>query len=317
MHTVRQPDAPADPRAVRRAALLPSRAVTTDEYLDVNRTNWDSRAAVHARGYGIEALLADPQRLSDVVTFDRPRLGSVDGLDVVHLQCHIGTDTLSLARLGARVTGVDLSGGSLDEARSLADRAGAAIDYVQSDVYAAPQALGGRQFDLVYTGIGALCWLPSIQRWAQTVAALLRPGGRLFVRDGHPVLLATLAQTVGTEHPDRAQQPWITGPGAATPALELPYFEQPAPLVWDDEQTYGGTGTVAQPRSMEWNHGLGEIVTAVLDAGLELTSLTEHDSAPWDALPGLMALDPATGEYRLTDRPERLPATFTLTARRP
>ncbi|MFC8923225.1 class I SAM-dependent methyltransferase [Cellulosimicrobium sp. NPDC057127] len=290
--------------------------MAADEYLDVNRTNWDARATVHAQAYGFERLLADPHRLSDVVAFDRPRLGEVSGLDVVHLQCHLGTDTLSLARLGARVTGVDLSGTSLDEARRLAERAGADVEYVQSDVYSAPEALDGRQFDVVYTGIGAICWLPSIRRWAQTVAALLRPGGRLFLRDGHPVLLSTLAMTVGDEHDDRAQQSWISGPGALTPALELPYFEQPEPLVWEDELSYAGAEKLAQPRSMEWNHGLGEIVTAVLDAGLELTSLTEHDSVPWDALPGLMVEDETTGEHRLRDRPERLPASFTLTARR-
>ena len=291
--------------------------VTADEYLEVNRSNWDSRARVHAQAYGLDELLADPARLSPVVAFDRPRLGELTGLDVVHLQCHIGTDTLSLARLGGRVTGVDLSGASLDEARRLAARAGADIAYVQSDVYAAPAALGGRTFDVVYTGIGAICWLPSIQRWARTVAELLRPGGRLHIRDAHPVLLASLEMTVGTEHEDRVQQPQISGPGARTPALELPYFEQPAPLVWEDELSYAGTGRVEQPRSMEWNHGLGEIVTAVLDAGLELTSLTEHDSVPWDAMPGLMVRDEATGEHRLRDRPERLPASFTLTARRP
>jgi 2-polyprenyl-3-methyl-5-hydroxy-6-metoxy-1,4-benzoquinol methylase len=288
--------------------------VTTDDYLQVNRANWDSRAAVHVQSYGIEGLLADPERLSGVVAFDRPRLGDVAGLDVVHLQCHLGTDTLSLARLGARATGVDLSGGSLAEARRIAESAGAQIEYVESDVYAAPEALGGRQFDLVYTGIGALCWMPSISRWAQTVARLLRPGGRLFVRDGHPVLLSALAMAATIDHADRAQQPWITGAGGLTPALELPYFEQDQPIVWDDETTYAGTGSVEQSRSMEWNHGLGEIVTAVLDAGLELTSLTEHDSVPWDALPGLMVRDEA-GEYRLRDRPERLPATFTLAAR--
>lgn len=290
--------------------------MAADEYLDLNRTNWDSRATVHAKGYGIDRLLADPTALSEVVAFDRPRLGDIAGLDVVHLQCHLGTDTLSLARLGARVTGVDLSGTSLEEARSLAQRAGADIEYVQSDVYAAPEALGGRQFDVVYTGIGAICWLPSIQRWAQTVAALLRPGGRLFIRDGHPVLNAAMAMTVVAEHPDREQQPWMTGPGGTTVALELPYYEQVEPLVWNDEYTYAGDEKVAQPRSMEWNHGIGEIVTAVLDAGLELTSLTEHDSVPWDALPGFMVLDEDINEYRLRERPERLPASFTLTARR-
>ena len=284
------------------------------EYLELNRTNWDSRATVHADAYGLERFVEDPGHLSSVVRFDRPRLGDIAGLEAVHLQCHLGTDTLSLARLGARVTGVDLSGVALAEARALAERAGADVEYVQSDVYSAPEVLRGRRFDLVYTGIGAICWLPSIERWAHTVAAILRPGGRLFIRDGHPVLLAALAMTVGEEHADRAQQSWITGPGERTVALELPYFEQLDPIVWEDQFSYAGTEKVAQPRSVEWNHGLGEIVTAVLGAGLELTSLTEHDSAPWDALPGAMVVDESTGEYRLRDRPERLPATFTLTA---
>lgn len=286
------------------------------DYRVVNRANWDARVPVHlAGGYGIDALLADPAALSDVVRFDRPRLGDLTGLDVVHLQCHLGTDTLSLARLGARVTGLDLSGESIRAARDLAARAGASIDYVRSDVYDAVGALGAGRFDLVYTGIGALCWLPSIAGWARVVAALLKPSGRLFVREGHPVLNSLLGMTVADDHPDRAQQPWISGPGQATPALELPYFEQVQPLQWRDAVTYGGEEEVASPLMVEWNHGLGEIVTALLEAGFELTGLHEHDSVPWEALPGLMSLDDATGEYRLTQRPERLPATFTLTAR--
>lgn len=287
----------------------------SDDYRVVNRANWDARVPVHlAGGYGIADLLADPSALSDVVRFDRPRLGDLAGLDAVHLQCHLGTDTLSLARLGARMSGLDLSGEAVAAARDLAARAGVGIDYVRADVYDAVEVLGGGRFDLVYTGVGALCWLPDIRRWAQTVAGLLRPGGRLFVRDAHPVLLAALAQRVADEHPDRAQQPWISGPGEQTVALELPYFEQPAPVRWSDPGSYSGTGVVASPESVEWNHGLGEIVTAVLDSGLRLTGLDEHDSVPWEALPGLMRLDPGTGEYRLQRRPERLPATFTLTA---
>ena len=290
--------------------MLPAMA---EEYLQINRANWDSRAPIHVRGYGIERFLAEPDAISDVVAFDQPRLGRLDGLDVLHLQCHIGTDTLSLARLGAAsVTGVDFSPVSLDAARRLAEDTATPITYVESDVYAAPSALAGRRFDLVYTGIGAIGWLPSIARWAQVVAALLRPGGRLFIRDGHPVLNAILAMEVGAEHPDRAQQPWISAPGQLTPALELPYFEQAEPLVWTQDFTYSGEGEVTSPVTHEWNHGIGEIVTAVLDAGLELTSLTEHDSVPWAPFEG-MVLDDA-GEYRLAERPWRLPASFTLTA---
>ena len=285
-----------------------------DDYLAINAANWDSRAPLHARAYGIERYLADPAALSDVVRFDRALLGDVAGLDTVHLQCHIGTDTLSLHRLGARMTGVDLSGASIDHARQLAAGAGADITYVQSDMYSAPQALDHRTYDLVYTGIGAICWLPSIERWARTVVELLRPGGRLFIRDMHPVLNASLAMTVADDHPDRAQQSWISGPGDVTIALEMPYWEQPQGMEWNDEVTYTGDEIVSSPLSVEWNHSLGEIVMAVLGAGLRLTTLVEHDSVPFQPFPGAMTCDPETGEYRLAVRPERLPATFTLIA---
>lgn len=287
------------------------------DYLRINRENWDSRAPIHAQNYGIAALLADPDALSGVVRFDLPRLGRLDGLDVVHLQCHIGTDTLSLARLGAAsVTGVDLSPVSLGEARRLAAAAGTSIDYVEADVYSAPDALG-RQFDLVYTGIGAICWLPRIDKWAQTVAALLRPGGRLFIRDGHPVLNALIQVELGPDPADREQQPTITPGGGQTVSLEMPYYEQEQWLTWREERTYAGDDLVTSPVSVEWNHSLAEIVTAVLDAGLQLTSLAEHDSVPWEPFPGLMSYDARTEEYRLTDRPQRLPASFTLTAVKP
>jgi 2-polyprenyl-3-methyl-5-hydroxy-6-metoxy-1,4-benzoquinol methylase len=165
-----------------------------EDYLAINAANWDSRAPLHARAYGIERYLDDPTALSDVVRFDGALLGDIAGLDTVHLQCHIGTDTLSLHRLGARMTGVDLSGASIDHARQLAADAGADITYVQSDVYSAPEALEHCTYDLVYTGIGAICWLPSIERWARTVAERVaghdrrrRPSGpRSAVLDQRP-----------------------------------------------------------------------------------------------------------------------------------
>lgn len=288
-----------------------------DDYLEINAANWDARAELHAGpgGYRLD-LFDDREWLSQVVCFDRPRLGDLTGVVGLHLQCHLGTDTVSLSRLGASMTGLDLSRRSLEVAREVAARAGEEVEFVRSEVYAAPEALAERTFDLVYTGIGALCWLPDIRRWGRTVARLLRPGGRLFVRDGHPVLHSTVGVVVRDHTPDRDQQPWISGPGDATPALELPYCETTEGLTWSDEVSYAGEGKVTSPVSREWNHALSEIVMAVLDAGLRLELLVEHDSVPWDALPGLMVED-EHGEFRLRDRPERLPASFTLVARMP
>ncbi len=158
--------------------------------LVVNRARWDERAPAHAASpqYAVDRFRVDPGFLSKVVRFDVPRLGDVRGLRCVHLQCHIGTDTVSLARLGADMTGLDFSAASLQQARQLADAAGVTVSFVEAELYRALEVLPTGEFDLVYTGIGALCWLPDIRRWAGVVAALLRPGGRLFIREAHPVL---------------------------------------------------------------------------------------------------------------------------------
>ena len=269
------------------------------DYRELNRANWDERAPAHAAspGYDVQRFVYDPDHLSGVVRFDLPRLGDVRGLRGIHLQCHIGTDTLSLARLGAAMTGLDFSAPALAEAAELARRTGSVLDLHQADVYDAVEVAGAGSFDLVYTGIGALCWLPDIRRWAEVVAGLLRPGGRLFLREGHPMLWA-LAEP--------------SGDGRVV--VEFPYFERPEPLVWDDASTYVETDVVLRSTvTHEWNHGLGEIVTALLAVGFELTALEEHDSAPWDALPGMTVRD-EHGEFRLRDRPERLACTYTLQA---
>jgi SAM-dependent methyltransferase len=269
------------------------------DFRSVNRATWDERAPAHAASpdYGFDRFATDPAFLSNVVRFDLPRLGDVSGLRGAHLQCHIGTDTVSLSRLGARMTGLDFSAAALAEARRLALVAGADVDFVEGDVFDAAARLGAGRFDLVFTGVGALCWLPDVRRWAQVVADLLKPGGRLFLREGHPMLWA-LAD--------------VREDGLLV--VEHPYFEREEPTVWDEPGTYVETdATFAHNLTHEWNHGLGEIVTALHDAGLRLTMLVEHDSVPWEALPGHMErLD--GGEWRLADRPWRLPHSYTLQA---
>jgi len=270
-----------------------------EHYGAVNKANWDERVAAHAASpdYHVDEFIADPSYLSEVARFDLPLLGDVSGLRGVHLQCHIGTDTISLARLGAAMTGVDFSGPAVRQARALAEQTGADATFVESDVYEAAEAVGRGAFDFVFTGIGALCWLPSISRWAQVVAGLLRPGGRLFIREGHPMLW-----TLQDSRDDNLL------------VVEYPYFERDEPIVFDEGGTYVATDVVfEQTVTHEWNHGLGEIVTALLDAGMGITGLTEHDSVPWEAQPGRME-EIGGGEWRLADRPWRLPHSYTLQA---
>jgi SAM-dependent methyltransferase len=273
------------------------------DYLDANRANWDDRAGAHAArtglGYQVQRYVDDRTLLSDVVRFDLDRLGDIRGLRTAHLQCHIGTDTLSLARLGARVTGLDFSPVGVAEARSLVAETGDAVDFVEADVYAALSVLEPGSFDLVYTGIGALCWLPSIDRWAKVVAGLLAPGGRLFLREGHPILWAMDERLADDLH------------------LRFSYFEQQTPLEWDDDSTYVPTDRpMTATKTYEWNHGLGEIVTALLNAGLALTMLVEHDSVPWEALPGQMVERP-DGEFALDTLAGVAPLSYTIQAVKP
>ena len=277
-----------------------STGVIDSRYYRDNLAAWDERAPAHARaaGYKVSRFHEDPAYLSDVVTFDVPLLGDVSGLDGVHLQCHIGTDTVSLSRRGARMKGLDFSGESIAQARALAQETGADIEFVQSDVYAAVDVLGREQFDFVFTGIGALCWLPDVRRWAQVVHDLLRPGGFLFIREGHPMLWA-MDESVDDE--------LVAG---------YPYFEVPTPVTDEHDGSYLPVDTTFRSDvSHSWNHGIGETVMALLDTGMALDLLVEHDSCPWEALPGKMA-EGEDGEWRLLERPERLPLTYTLKAHR-
>lgn len=211
------------------------------------------------------------------MTFDLPRLPDLTEKKVVHLQCHIGTDTLSLARLGAaKVAGLDLSPVGLREARNLVSSAAAGekVRFVEGDVYAAPDLLGRGEWDVVFTGIGALGWLPDIKQWAETVVVLLRVGWELFIREGHPVLFA-----IGDRDPTRL-------------VVEYPYFETEVGIVSEEPSTYVRLemeGEVFEAKkTVEWNHGLGEIVSALLGVGMRITTLMEHQSVPWNALPGQM-----------------------------
>ena len=278
------------------------RDVADRNWVDVNLANWNSRVPHHVAGYGLQKYLDDRTSLSEVVQFDVPRLGDITGLDVVHLQCHIATDTLSLARLGARsVTGLDFSQPAIDEAIRFTREAGADVRFVCAEVYRALEVLEPASFDLVYTGIGALCWLPSVRQWAEVVAALLRPGGRLFIRESHPVVWSLS---------DPRDDELIV--------VEYPYFELPGGTHFREELTYvEHEGTVESPDTVGFNHGLGEIFNALWDAGLEITGFDEHRSIPWNPL-GTAMVEAAgsPGEYELRERGERLPLTYTLRARK-
>jgi SAM-dependent methyltransferase len=267
-----------------------------DERLVANRENWDDRVPIHAASefYDVDGWLAGDR---EPRPWELEVLGDVSGLDVVHLQCHFGLDTLSLAHAGARVTGLDFSPAAIATARDLAERSGLAerARFVEADVHAAAQVLAPERFDLVYVSLGALCWLPSVAAWAGQVRALLRPGGRLFLHEAHPLSFAMM---------------WTE------PTMETSYFEEVEPYVDDDGHTYtDGEQPIAHARNYQWNHGLAEVVTAVLDQGLRLDRLEEHDWTSYERFEWLEERRPQ--RYETPPGHIRMPLSFTLVASLP
>lgn len=262
-------------------------------YVEANRQWWDGVVPIHeaSRGYDREGFLRGEKPLCPVELAELgPRVG---GKTLLHLQCHFGMDTLNWARLGAKVTGLDFSEPALEAARRLSRDSGIAGRFVHADVYEAAQVLG-ETFDVVYTGIGALCWLPDIARWARVVAACMRPGGSLYVYEGHPMLW-----TLDEQRSDGQL------------VVATPYFEQPEPTPFEGDSTYVDGPKLQRCRTYSWNHGLGEIVTALIEAGLRIEFLREHREVPWQALPGMEAVGTGTsgadGRYQ-SNRMWRLPA---------
>jgi SAM-dependent methyltransferase len=267
-----------------------------DHQRKVNRANWDSRVDTHfsSEEYGVARFQSDPAHLSGVVQFDRTNLGDIAGKSLVHLQCHIGTDTVSLARLGAKVTGVDFSEKSIEAARHLSDLAATPARFVVSEVYDTPDTLA-EKFDIVYTGVGAICWLPDIAGWARVVSELLKPGGMFYLREGHPVMWS-----LDFENKDDGRL-----------SFKYPYFEG-EPNEFDFDYTYAGQGLVSHPKTFDWNHGVGEILSALIGAGLRLDAIDEYDFCEWQGLDNMVETD--EGVWRLPEESVRIPLMWSVRA---
>lgn len=246
-----------------------------DRYTTDNLANWDDRVAIHAASdlYAIDRLVSDPDHLSSIVVFDREYLGDVSGKTLLHPQCHIGTDTLSWAKLGASVTGIDFSGAALEVARDAGSQLGVDARFIESELIASPDVLKDT-FDIVYTGVGAICWMPGIDQWAETMATFTRPGGTFYIREGHPVLWA-----LDYEREDDLL------------SITEHYFEQGRPSTWQDSETYAGEGTLEHVTTHSWNHGLGEIFTALTNSGFVIDIFEEHRFLEWQALPHMVEVD--------------------------
>jgi SAM-dependent methyltransferase len=252
--------------------------------IEVNRRNWDERATIHARdttgGYMLERFIAGEDALHEI---EAAELGSVAGKRVLHLQCHIGRDTLCLVRRGARATGVDFSAAALAVARQLSERTGLAADFVEGTVDDVPRLAPG-PFDMVFTTWGTICWLPDMRQWARVIASVLAPGGELYFADAHPAL-RVLEEKAGE---------LVVTYDHRTPIER--------PLSFTEATTYTGDPTImTNQQSHEWMHPLSAILGGLIDAGMTVTMFREHEILPWRGLPSMV---------RAGERMWRLPETY-------
>jgi len=267
-----------------------------NEHLGANLAWWNERVSFHAASdfYDLESFKRGRITL---MPLERRELGNVEGRSLLHLQCHFGLDTLSWARLGAQVTGVDFSEKAIDLARSLAAELGIDAVFIHSDVYDLP-SLHERRYDVVYTSYGVLSWLPDLTRWAEVIAHCLKPGGTFYVAEIHP-----FAYVFNDEE------------DAQDLEVHYPYFHDPQPLRFEFDGSYAAPEARTDHKvTYEWSHSLSDVVNAVLSAGLRLEFVHEFPFASFKMYPFLEKGE--DGWWWLGEKDGSIPMTFSLKATR-
>ncbi|MBX2971791.1 MAG: class I SAM-dependent methyltransferase [Flavobacteriales bacterium] len=255
---------------------------------EANRLAWNERTKLHvgSKFYDVEGFVAGRNSLT---ALELELAGAVAGADVLHLQCHFGQDTLSLARLGAHVTGLDLSDAAIAEAEKLAARCGLNAQWVVGNVLDHRPELDGR-FDVVFTSYGTIGWLPDLKPWAANIACYLRPGGRLVFVEFHPVV-------------------WMFDNDFSRVAYS--YFNREL-IVEEEQGSYADRDASVKLASYTWNHDLAEVLTALLGAGLRLERFVELDGSPHDCFNNTVQGE--DGLFRIKGMEGRIPMVYGLVA---
>lgn len=265
-----------------------------EKYLQTNKAMWNEYVGInsHSAMYDMDAFRQGAVMLNPL---EREEVGDVKGKTLLHLQCHFGMDTLSWARLGAQVTGMDFSDEGIRLAQKLSQDLRIPARFVCCDLYDLPQMLPEEKFDIVFTSYGALCWLPDIKRWAEIAASYVKPGGFLYIAEFHPFALV---------FDDESEEL----------RFRYPYYEKM--MSFDVEGSYADRNAkVTVKRDYEWNHTMGEIVTGLIDAGLRLEYLHEH---PFSVYGQLAMLRPdGKGYWHFPDGAKPIPLMYSLKASKP
>jgi len=259
-----------------------------DNYLDINRKAWNDKTEVHVNSefYDLPGFLAGKSTLNDI---ELSFLGDVSGKKILHLQCHFGQDTISFARMGAEATGVDFSNKAIEAARNLSVQTENHTRFICSDIYSLHEHIN-EEFDIVFTSYGTIGWLPDLEKWAWTISKFLKPGGTFVFAEFHPVV-------------------WMFDPAFEKVAYR--YFKSDA-ITETEIGTYADVTAPVEYEMITWNHSISEVVNNLIDAGLEINSLTEYDYSPYNCFRNTEEFEP--GKFRIAHLGNNIPMVYSIKA---
>ena len=255
-------------------------------YIEINKAAWNIRTEQHFNSefYDVAGFLAGKTSLKSI---ELNLLGDVSGLKILHLQCHFGQDSLSLARMGAQVTGLDLSDLSIEKARELNIKLGLDATFVCCNVYDAPQFID-EKFDIVFTSYGTIGWLPDLNRWASVIAHFLKPNGRFVFAEFHPVV-------------------WMMD--YQFEKIGYSYFNTTS-IMEENTGTYTDAKTEIKFTDVSWNHSLGEVMTALIQHNIEIQSFEEFDFSPWNCFKNTIEI--ASDQFQIKGLEGKIPLVYSI-----
>lgn len=259
-----------------------------DNYLELNRVLWNKKLESHLDSafYDQNQFLKGKSSLNSI---ELDLLGDVENQSILHLQCHFGQDSMSLSRMGANVTGVDLSDMSIKKATEISQSLGLTTQFICSDVYELPQHHHDK-YDIVFTSYGTIGWLPDMDKWAQVISHFLKPGGKLFFIEFHPVI-------------------WMFDESFKT--VKYNYFNA-EPIIEIEKGTYANPDADIEQKSVSWNHSLSEVTNALINSGLTILQLEEYDYSPYPCFSFVKEAEP--GKYRIEDLGNKVPMVYSIVA---
>jgi len=260
------------------------------QYFEINKDTWNKKVVIHAKSdfYDVEGFLKGKSSLN---SYELEELGDVNGKSLLHLQCHFGQDTLSWSRLGAKCTGIDLSDEGINEAKRLNDQLGLDATFIESNLYEVPKKVKG-EFDVVFTSYGVVGWLPDLKTWGEIIASKLKKGGVFYMIEFHPIV-------------------WMFDFLQTPPKLTYPYLKGEA-IYEEYKGTYTNDDADIISKEYGWNHGLGEVVTSLVNAGLEIEFLHEFEKSPYNSFPEMDETE--DGMFVLKEEQRMIPLLYSIRA---